>query len=267
MKVVVFIQQIVNPQAKLEGLDYFDSSKATEDDLIINPTDKNALEGALKLKDNEGAEVTVVCASGITREKAVREAIAMGCDNGIVIEGDIYDYDPYVLAKVYAKVLEKISDYDLVLLGAEEQAKSTYATAAMLGVMINKPTVIYAEEINSKDNNTFEVSHILEGGRKIVEMPKTGVISCSDSPYFSPRYTSMRGILKAKRAVIPKWNLDELGLSKDEVSKESAKLQVVSLEKIVIEKESYILKDEEPEAMVDKLLAKLKEDGIKLKGV
>jgi len=36
MKIVVFLEQIVNTQVKLYGVDYFDSSKASEDDLVIN---------------------------------------------------------------------------------------------------------------------------------------------------------------------------------------------------------------------------------------
>ncbi|MBA7552471.1 hypothetical protein ES705_45032 [subsurface metagenome] len=64
MKIIVFIRQIVNPQVKLQGVDYFDTSRISEDDLIINPFDKNALEGALKLKDSESAEVTAICVGG-----------------------------------------------------------------------------------------------------------------------------------------------------------------------------------------------------------
>lgn len=264
MKVVVFIRQIVNPQIQLEGVEYFDKTKITDDDLVISPFDKNALEGALKIKDSLGATVTAVCAKGLNPTKALREAIAMGCDEGIAIENEnIETNDPYILAKVYAKVLEKVGDYDLVFSGGEEYGYTSYATPMMLAEMLDLPAVFYAEEMELKDN-AIEVVHTLEGGKQVVEMPKKGLLSCVDSQYFTPRYTSMRGILKAKRAVIPSWTLDELGLSADEVGEATAKLQKVSLEDIVIEKESYILKDEEPEEMVEKLLQKLKEDGIKL---
>ena len=65
MKIIVFIDQIVNTQVKLQGVDYFDSSKVNEDDLVINPNSKNAIEGALKLQDSIGAEVTAVCVKGL----------------------------------------------------------------------------------------------------------------------------------------------------------------------------------------------------------
>ncbi|MHA1954522.1 MAG: electron transfer flavoprotein subunit beta/FixA family protein, partial [Candidatus Heimdallarchaeaceae archaeon] len=133
MKIVVLIQQIVSTQVKLQGVDYFDASRISEDDLVINPSGKNAIEGALKLKDGYGAEVTAVCVRGLKPEKALREAIAMGCDNAIVVKDDsFYTDDPLLLAEIYVKILEKIGEYDLVFLGVEEQSTSSFAVAAML---------------------------------------------------------------------------------------------------------------------------------------
>ncbi|MHA2358414.1 MAG: electron transfer flavoprotein subunit beta/FixA family protein [Candidatus Heimdallarchaeaceae archaeon] len=264
MKIVVFIQQIVSAQVKLQGVDYFDSSRVSEDDLVINPSDKNAIEGALKLKDSLGAEVTAVCVRGLNPMKALREAIAMGCDKAIEVKDDsFYSDDPLLLAKIYVKILEKIGEYDLILLGVEEQSNSSYAVAAMLSEKMNLPSVLYAEEIEVQEN-TLRIGHVLEGGRKIVDMPKNGIISCSDSQYFVPRYTSMRGILTAKRAEIPTWTAADLGLSASVVGEEAASLKHISLSNIVIEKDSFIIKEGEPEEMVDKLLSKLKEDEVKL---
>jgi electron transfer flavoprotein beta subunit len=257
MKIIVFIRQIVNPQVKLQGVDYFDTSRISEDDLIINPFDKNALEGALKLKDSESAEVTAICVGGIKPSKAVREAIAMGCNDALeVVDDNYYLEDPMILAKIYAKIVEKTGDVDLIFTGCEEQSSSSYAVPAMLAELLDIPI--------EKTDNGFRISHVLEGGRKIVEMPMRGLISCTDSQYFVPRYTSMRGILTSKRAQIPQWSNEDLKLDEAAVSENAASLTVSSFSNIVIEKDSYILKEEEPEEMVDKLLVKLKEDNIKL---
>lgn len=266
MKIVVFIRQIVNPQVKLQGVDYFDSSRVNEDDLIINPFGKNAIEGALKLKEVLGAEaeVTVLCSKGLKPNKALREAIAMGCDNAIEIADEtFYTEDPLILAKIYANILEKIGEFDLVLLGVEEQATNSFATAAMLAEKLDLPSVLYAEEIEIQGDK-LRIGHVLEGGRKIVEMPMKGIISCSDSQFFIPRYTTMKGILNAKRAEIPLWSAADIGVSASVVGEEAASLIQVSLSNIVIEKESFIITEGEPEEQVDKLLAKMKEDGIKL---
>jgi electron transfer flavoprotein beta subunit len=264
MKIIVFIRQIVNPQVKLQGVDYFDSSRVNEDDLIINPNGKNAIEGALKLKKELDAEVTVICTKGLKPNKALREAIAMGSDNAIEVADDtFYTDDPLILAKLYVNILEKIGEFDLVLLGVEEQSTGSYATAAMLAENLNLPSVLYAEEIEIQGDK-LRIGHVLEGGRKVVEMPKKGIISCSDSQFFIPRYTTMKGILNAKRAEIPTWTAADISVSANVVGEEAASLKQISLSNIVIEKESFIIKDGEPEEQVDKLLAKLKEDGVKL---
>ena len=264
MKIIVFIDQIVNTQVKLQGVDYFDSSKVNEDDLVINPNSKNAIEGALKLQDSIGAEVTAVCVKGLKPNKAVKEAIAMGCKAGIeFIDDQLYSEDPYIVAKVYAKILEKINDYDLVFLGVEEQSAGSFAEAAMLSEILNLPSVLYAEEMEVLDNS-IKVGHVLEGGRKIVEMPKKGIISCSDSQHFIPRYTSMKGILNAKRAIIPVWSSADIDIEGNEIAKESSSLKAISLSNIVIEKDTFIIKEGDPEEMVDELLTKLKADEVKL---
>ncbi|MHA1446664.1 MAG: electron transfer flavoprotein subunit beta/FixA family protein, partial [Candidatus Heimdallarchaeaceae archaeon] len=243
MKIIVFIEQIVSTQVKLQGVDYFDSTRVSEDDLVINPSSKNALEGALKLKDQLGAEVTAVCVRGLKPNKALREAIAMGCTDAIEIADEtIYTDDPLLLAKVYVEALGKIGEFDLVFLGVEEQSTGSYAIGAMLSEKLGLPSVLYAEELEVIDSG-YKVGHVLEGGRKIVAMPSKGVISCSDSQYFTPRYTSMRGILTAKRAEIPKWTAADLGLSSSVVGKEAASLIEVSFSNIVLEKESYIIKE------------------------
>ena len=264
MKIIVFIEQIVSTQVKLQGVDYFDSSRVSEDDLVINPSSKNALEGALKLKDSLSAEVTAVCVRGLKPNKALKEAIAMGCTDAIeVVDETIHTDDPLLLAKVYVGILEKIGEFDLVLLGVEEQSTSSYAIGAMLSEKLGLPSVLYAEELEVIDTG-YKIGHVLEGGKKIVAMPKKGVISCSDSQYFTPRYTSMKGILTAKRAVIPVWTAAELGLSSNIVGKEAASLIEVSFSNIVLDKESYMITEGEPEEKVENLLAKLKEDEVKL---
>ena len=133
----------------------------------------------------------------------------------------------------------------------------------MLAEKLRLASVMYAEEMEVSDYG-FKVGHVLEGGRKIVEVPKKALISCSDSQYFTPRYTSMRGILAAKKAEIPIWNASDLGLSANVVGKEAASLQNISITNIVMDKDSYIIKEGEPEEMVDNLLAKMKEDDVKL---
>ncbi|MHA1866356.1 MAG: electron transfer flavoprotein subunit beta/FixA family protein [Candidatus Heimdallarchaeaceae archaeon] len=267
MNIVVFIRQILDPQVNLEGIDYFDESKINVDDLIINPIDKNAIEGALKFKDSDGATVTAVCVGDMKPEKAVREAIAMGCNSGIVVNSkEIFSHDPVTMAKVYQKILEKIGEYDLVMIGGQVMPTSSYAEAPMLAELLDIPSVLYVEKLEKKDN-AFIVSRVLEGGKEIVQVPLgQSLFSISDSEYFIPRYTSMRGIMMSKRAQIPTWTLEDLGLSASDIGKDSSDLEVVSLENIVIEKESFIISEGEPEEMVDKLLEKMKEDGIKLGG-
>ena len=52
---------------------------------IMNPDDKAGLEAALRIKEETGAEVTVLTMGLPKAEEVLREAMAMGADNGILV--------------------------------------------------------------------------------------------------------------------------------------------------------------------------------------
>ena len=135
--------------------------------------------------------------------------------------------------------------------------------APILAEMQDLPSVLYVEKIEEKDNQ-YEISRILEGGREILHIPKKALVSCTDSDFFIPRYTSMRGIMMSKRAQIPTWEISDLGLKSENLGKKNSEIKRISMENKKQEKDSFIVKEDEPEAMVEKILEQMKNDGVKL---
>ncbi|MFO8080479.1 MAG: electron transfer flavoprotein subunit beta, partial [Armatimonadota bacterium] len=52
---------------------------------IINPFDENAIEQAVQLVEEHGGKVTVMSMGPPQAEAALREALAMGCDEAILV--------------------------------------------------------------------------------------------------------------------------------------------------------------------------------------
>lgn len=111
MNIVVCIKQTFDTEAKivLDGQGKIDPKGVN---LIINPYDEFAIEEGIRLKEQLGGEVTVVSLGGDRAQEALRTALAMGADKGILVnDPSPAEVDEWVAAEVLAKVVEGLS-YD-----------------------------------------------------------------------------------------------------------------------------------------------------------
>jgi len=80
---------------------------------VINPYDEYAVEAAIKLKETQGAEVTVITLGPPRAENALRTALAMGADKAILIEDESSILDEHTISIALAAAI-KDHDYDLI---------------------------------------------------------------------------------------------------------------------------------------------------------
>lgn len=85
---------------------------------ILNPVDKNALEAALAIKDAVGGTITVMTMGTALAADALRDAIAMGADEGILLtDRAMAGSDTLATGKILSKAIEKVGAVDLVFCG------------------------------------------------------------------------------------------------------------------------------------------------------
>ncbi|HWP98496.1 MAG TPA: electron transfer flavoprotein subunit beta/FixA family protein [Syntrophomonadaceae bacterium] len=194
MKVVVCVKQTFDTEAKIELKDGKISDAGIN--LIINPYDEVAVEGAIQLKEKGVAtEVVVISAGADKAMDAIRTALAMGADRGILVTQDTAA-DEYARAVALAAAI-KGENPDLVLAGhvAADDGASQVPTriAEILG--LPHVNVITAIEIaGGKATCTSEA----DGGTQVTEVAVPAVIS-SQVSWNEPRYPSMKGIMAAKK--------------------------------------------------------------------
>lgn len=100
---------------------------------VMNGYDANALEAALRLKEQQGGTVTVLTIGGAEARDTLKRAIAMGADAAFhVQDAALVDADSATTAQVLAAAISKIGEYDLILAG--RQASDTDAGQVPLGV-------------------------------------------------------------------------------------------------------------------------------------
>ncbi len=195
MKAIVCVKQVpdtsgkvaVNPDGTLNR-----ASMAT----IINPDDKNAVEAALKLKDATGCKVVVVTMGPPPAEGMLRELLAMGADEAILVSGrEFGGSDTFATSQILAAAIKKlgIEDDDIVFCGRQAIDGDTAQVGSQIAEKLNIPQISYAAEIQ-KEGNTVTVKRMLEDGYMTIQTHTPCLLTCIKELNV-PRYMSIKGIM------------------------------------------------------------------------
>jgi len=253
MNIVVCLKQTFDTEAKIKLTDEgrIDSKGVS---LIINPYDEFAVEEALKIKEQEGGEVTVLSVGGQKAQDALRQALAMGADKAMLVDPGTEEMDEFAAAALLAKALSGL-EYDIVLGGwraiDDGSAQVAGRVAELLGVPVVN-TITKLEVAGGKATATREI----EGGSEVVEVSLPAVLTAQKG-LNEPRYPSMKGIMKAKKKPMDKTTATDLGL--DSLS---AKVQALSFSLPKQREAGKVIEGEAPDAA--KELARLLHEEAKI---
>ena len=227
---------------------------------IMNPDDKAGLEAALRLKDRYGAEVTVLTMGLPKAEDVLREAIAMGADNGILVTDRVLGgADTWATSTTIAGAIRNIKDYDIIITGRQAIDGDTAQVGPQIAEHLGIPVISYAEGIEVEGDSVI-VKRQYEDRHHMLKA-KMPVLITALSELNEPRYMTPGGIFDACDAEITTWgraNLvdvedGDLGLkgSPTKIAKASDKVRKGAGEKVTPDSP-----DEAVDYIMDKLLTK-----------
>jgi electron transfer flavoprotein beta subunit len=164
---------------------------------ILNPYDEFAVEEALRLRDKHKGEVTAISVGPDAAKEAIRQALAMGADKGILVKGE--RSDSYAVAESLAAALKPLNP-DLILMGKQSIDFDGMDVAPMLSELLDLPaaTVVVKLDING-DKAVAEKE--VEGGRELIELSMPCIVAAQKG-LNDPRYPSLPNIMKAKQKPI-----------------------------------------------------------------
>ena len=171
---------------------------------IMNPDDKAGLEAALRLKDQYGAEVTVLTMGLPKAEDVLREAIAMGADNGILVTDRVLGgADTWATSTTIAGAIRNIKDYDIIITGRQAIDGDTAQVGPQIAEHLGIPVISYAEGIEV-DGDSVIVKRQYEDRHHMLKA-KMPVLITALSELNEPRYMTPGGIFDACDAEITTW--------------------------------------------------------------
>ena len=207
MKVIVCIKQVPDTKG---GVKFNPDGTLDRGAMlaIMNPDDKAGLEAALRLKDQYGAEVTVLTMGLPKATDVLREAIAMGADKGVLItDRRLGGADTWATSTTIAGALRKM-EYDLIITGRQAIDGDTAQVGPQIAEHLGLPVISYAQEIKV-DGDSVVVKRQYDDGYHMLKAKMPCLITAL-SELNQPRYMSVNGIIKAVNADIITFSRDDL---------------------------------------------------------
>jgi len=194
---------------------------------IINPDDKNALEEALKIKEEKGGSVTVLTMGPPQADYALREALAMGADEAILLSDRVFaGADTWATSLALAKAIQKIGSFDLIFAGRQAIDGDTAQVGPEVAEHLGLPQVTYVKKIISLEDKKVVVERALEDGHEVIECELPAVLTAVKELNV-PRYPSIGGIVDAFSVKSPVvWNAETIGANPEEMGLKGSPTQV-----------------------------------------
>lgn len=215
MKIVVCIKQV--PDTAEVRLDPKTNTLIRDGvPSIINHDDKTGLEAALRLREQVGGSVTAVCMGPPQADVALREALAMGCDEAVLISGrEFGGSDTYATATILGAALKQIG-FDLVITGRQAIDGDTAQVGPQIAEQLGIPQVSYAEAIEPQADSCLVVKRQFEDHYHLLKVKLPCLITAL-SELAPSRYMSVGGIVDAYNQEIKVLGFDDLkdGLNPD----------------------------------------------------
>ena len=197
MKIVVCIKQVPDTTGGVVKVDPVTGTLRRDlMPTIINHDDKTGIEAALQLREKVGGTVTVVTMGPPQADVALREALAMGADEAVLVSGrEFGGSDTYATSGILAGALQKIG-YDIIITGRQAIDGDTAQVGPQLAEKLGVPQVSYVEEVIDAKPEAITVKRQFEDGYHIIRI-KTPCLLTAIAELAEPRYMTVSGIVDA----------------------------------------------------------------------
>jgi electron transfer flavoprotein beta subunit len=196
---------------------------------IINPFDMYAIEEGVRLKEKFGGKVTVISMGPPQADAALREAISLGADEGILVCDQAFaGSDTWATSYTLAGAIKRLGAFDLILCGKQASDGDTAQVGPGISTHLDIPQVTYVKKIEEVQNRLMRVERMMEEGFEIIETPLPALLTVVKE-INEPRLPSLKGMLRAKSAKITVWTQKELDLDPQNIGLCGSPTQVVKI--------------------------------------
>lgn len=228
---------------------------------IINPFDTYAIEEGVRLKERFGGKTVAISMGPPQAEEALREAISLGCDEGILITDRRFaGSDTWATSYTLTQAIRKIKGFGLIICGKQASDGDTAQVGPGISMHLDIPQVTYVRKIEEISQDKARVERLTEEGYEIIETKLPALLTVVKE-INQPRLPSLKGKMKAKKAEILKWDADDIVCNINDIGLEGSPTRVIKIFTPPPRKSGEILTGDIPE-IATKLVNLVKDEVI-----
>lgn len=224
MEIVVFVKQV--PDTTEVKIDPQTNTLIRQGvPSIVNPFDKNAVEAALQLREKHGGKVTVVSMGPPQAKDALKECIAMGADEALLISDRAFGgADTLATSYTLAAAAKKLGKVDMIICGKQAIDGDTAQVGPEIAEHLGMPQITYVAKIDV-NGETARVEREHEEGYEVIEVNMPVLLTVVKS-INEPRYPTVKGTMKANRKEIPVWTVNDIDVDAEKIGLKGSPTQV-----------------------------------------
>lgn len=229
MNIVVTVKQV--PETGSVKMDPETGTMIRADaSAVVNPLDLYAIETALRIREDHGGTVMAVSMGPLTAVKAVKEAMAMGCDDGVLVTDRRFaGSDTWATSYTLAAAIRVLGPCDLIICGERATDGDTAQVGPGIAAWMDIPVATYVSSVESITDQYITVERLTEQGYQRVRVALPALITAVKE-IGSPRLPTLRGKKRARQRDIRILNADDLAVDGANLGLKGSPTKVVKID-------------------------------------
>ena len=230
LNIIVLAKQVIDPEMPLSAFQIDQESREiiTPSTIppVVNGFDENAVEAALRIKDTQEANVTVISMGQHFALDVMKKPVSMGADQLVLLQDESFHnaMDALVVAKILSAGITKLGSFDLIIGGRQASEWDNALVPLVLAEILGLSCITLAKQIEIK-NEAVTVERQMLDGVEVLEAPLPSLITVSNE-LGQPRYPTLRGIMGASLKQPTVWSAADIGINSDDLRQQ---IEIVDL--------------------------------------
>jgi electron transfer flavoprotein beta subunit len=217
---------------------------------VVNPLDLYAVETALVLKERYGGTVTVISMGPAQAIKALKDVIAMGCDDAVLVSDRKFSgSDTWATSYTIAQAIKKLGDFDLIVAGERATDGDTAQVGPGIASWLDLPLATYVARLGGIEDGRIRVERLVEDGYQILSLPLPALLTVVKE-IASPRLPTLRGKKYAKQLAIPVFGTENMELDPAKIGLKGSPTKVVKIDTPRVTRGGTTLRAQDDEGVV-----------------
>jgi electron transfer flavoprotein beta subunit len=196
---------------------------------VVNPLDLYAIESALRLKELYGGSITAITMGPPSAMRALREAVAMGCDEAALLSDRAFGgADTHATSYTLSQGIRALGGFDIIITGERATDGDTAQVGAGIAAWLDIPMATYISKIEGVEGGKISMERMVEEGYQLLTTKLPCCISVVKA-VGTPRLPTLKGKIKSMDLVIPTFTASNIDIKAEYIGLKGSPTKVVKI--------------------------------------